>query len=90
METNNWLEFIKYLNYDKKIQFNPKFFIILKKLIDDFNVNDSDIKIIRLYISKIHNYSQIGFTVANKHYNSYLQRISEKDAKSLASHMNRI
>lgn len=78
METNNWLEFIKYLNYNKKIQFNPKFFIILKKLIDDFNVNDSDIKIIRLYTSKskIDTYSQIGFTVANKHYNSYLPLLS--------------
>ena len=78
METNNWLEFIKYLNYNKKIQFNPKIFIILKKLIDDFNVNDSDIKIIRLYTSKskIDTYSQIGFTVANKHYNSYLPLLS--------------
>ena len=78
METNNWLEFIKYLNYNKKIQFNTKFFIILKKLIDDFNVNNSDIKIIRLYTSKskIDTYSQIGFTVANKHYNSYLPLLS--------------
>lgn len=76
METNNWLEFIKYLNKVKNIQFNPKIFIIMKKLIDEFNENDSDIKIIRLYISNTHSYSKIGLTVANKHYNSSLPLLS--------------
>ena len=73
----NWLEFINDLN-KYKILTNPKLFIKLNSLINEFNDNNNlGLKIIRLHKNKYSGrYNPIGFTVANKHYDVNLPLIS--------------
>ena len=73
----NWLEFINDLN-KYKILTNPKLFIKLNSLINEFNDNNNlGLKIIRLHKNKYSDrYNPIGFTVANKYYDSNLPLIS--------------